>query len=348
MTAPTSRGAAALFQHVVAVDVVLGRAWDAAKKMMRKGIKLAAPKVRCQYCGFKGCIGHGARKNVRAPPRQRHMCKRCGRTFSGTPGFKGRHYSSKAIARALREYVSGLSAQNVAYVLDGDGIKVHRSTVQRWIEEYSSLLWGFSLAIRPFVGYRWHCDEVFFKILGASRWLFAVMDSRTRFILAWDVSDTKMAYKPLPLFMAARKLAGVVPWVFVTDGLQAFQGAAIKAFKKAGGFRLVHVRDIHLKNKFNSNNVYERLNGEIVARTKTARGFNLAHDPERDRLLGGGCPALVRMCVVHHNFFRPHSGLGGKTPAEAAGISIGGEDKHITMIWNAAVRAKADAKAGAA
>ncbi len=157
-----------------------------------------------------------------------------------------------------------------------------------------------------------------------------------------------MAYKPLPLFMAARKLAGVVPWVFVTDGLQAFQGAAIKAFKKGGGFRLVHVRDIHLKNKFNSNNVYERLNGEIVARTKTARGFNLAQDPERDRLLGGGCPALVRMCVVHHNFFRPHSGLGGKTPAEVAGISIGGEDKHITMIWNAAVRAKANAKAGAA
>ncbi len=88
-------------------------------------------------------------------------------------------------------------------------------------------------------------------------------------------------------------------------------------------------------------------NGEIVARTKTARGFNLAHDPERDRLLGGGCPALVRMCVVHHNFFRPHSGLGGKTPAEAAGISIGGDDK-LVMIWNAAVRAKADAKAGAA
>ena len=207
---------------------------------------------------------------------------------------------------------------------------------------------GVSLTIRHFVGYRWHCDDVFFKILGAGRWLFTVMDGRTRFILAWDVSDTKMAYKPLPLFMAARKLAGVVPWVFVTDGLQAFQGAAIKAFKKAGGFRLVHVRDIHLKNKFNGNNMCERLNGEIVNRTKTARGFNLTPDPERDRLFGGGCPAMMRMYIVHHNFFRPHSGLGGKTPAEAAGISIGGDDKYVTMIWNAAVRAKADVRAGAA
>ena len=99
---------------MVAVDVVLSRTWDAAKKMMRKGVKLAAPKARCQYCGFKGCIGHGKRKNVLAPPRQRHTCKRCGRTFSGTPGFKGKHFSSKVIARAMREYISGLSVHTVA------------------------------------------------------------------------------------------------------------------------------------------------------------------------------------------------------------------------------------------
>ncbi len=54
------------------------------------------------------------------------------------------------------------------------------------------------------------------------------------------------------------------------------------------------------------------------------------------------------MRVARHNFFRPHSGLGGKTPAGAAGMSICGEDKFVTMMWNAAVRAKADAKAGAA
>ncbi len=256
---------------------------------------------------------------MRAPPRQRYICKRCGHTFSGTPGFKEKYFGYRVIARTLREYVSGLSVHTVAYVLDGDDIKVHRSTVQRWIEEYSSLLWGVSLAIRPFVGYRWHCDEVFFKILGAGRWFFTVMDDRTRFILAWDVSDTKMAYKPLPLFMAARKLAGVVPWVFVTDGLQVFQGAATKAFRKAGRFQLAHVKDIHLKNKFNSNNIYERLNGEIVDRTKTARGFNLALDPERDRLLGGGCPAPIRMRTTISS--DPTRGWAARPPPRWRGYS---------------------------
>ncbi len=47
-------------------------------------------------------------------------------------------------------------------------------------------------------------------------------------------------------------------------------------------------------------------------------------------------------------FLPAHSGLGGKTPAGAAGISIGGDDKYVPMTWNAAVRTKADAVAGAA
>lgn len=41
---------------------------------------------------------------------------------------------------------------------------------------------------------------------------------------------------------------------------------------------------------------------------------------------------------VYHNYFRPHEGLQGKTPAEAAGIKIEGENPWITMIQNASRR----------
>ena len=44
----------------------------------------------------------------------------------------------------------------------------------------------------------------------------------------------------------------------------------------------------------------------------------------------------MRLLVVHHNFFRPHEGLGGKTPAETAGIIMHGDNEWITMIANAA------------
>ena len=43
--------------------------------------------------------------------------------------------------------------------------------------------------------------------------------------------------------------------------------------------------------------------------------------------------------IIYHNFFREHQGLNGITPAEAAGITIRGEDKWATMIANAALQA---------
>ena len=36
------------------------------------------------------------------------------------------------------------------------------------------------------------------------------------------------------------------------------------------------------------------------------------------------------------NYFREHEGLEGKTPAEAAGIKVEGDNKWITIIQNAA------------
>lgn len=39
---------------------------------------------------------------------------------------------------------------------------------------------------------------------------------------------------------------------------------------------------------------------------------------------------------LYHNYFREHEGLEGKTPAEAAGIKIEGNNKWVTVIQNAA------------
>jgi hypothetical protein len=38
---------------------------------------------------------------------------------------------------------------------------------------------------------------------------------------------------------------------------------------------------------------------------------------------------------LHHNYFRQHERLNGKTPADIAGIKIEGENKWITVIQNA-------------
>ena len=282
----------------------------------------------CAKCDY--CIKKFSEK------KQRYLCKKCNRTFSGIPGFSGRHYSPSIIRRGLDDHVSGKSLGAVARGLGYDHIVVSRTTIYRWSNDYSRLLDRFMRSLRPIVGLKWHCDEIFHKISGVDRWLFAVMDGKTRYILSHDASGTKFGYKPRPLFEAARRVAGVDPWIFVTDGLAAFEKAAIKAFRRRKGFRLLHIRDIHLQNIFNTNNIYERLNGEFKDRIKTGRRFKRKLDKKTDHKLGHGCPALLRLLVIHHNFFKPHSALDGKTPAEAAGIIIHGDDKWVAMIANAA------------
>ena len=38
---------------------------------------------------------------------------------------------------------------------------------------------------------------------------------------------------------------------------------------------------------------------------------------------------------IHHNYIRPHESLNGKTPSEACGIQIKGQNKWFTLIQNA-------------
>ena len=189
--------------------------------------------------------------------------------------------------RVLREVVRGLSCASAQGMLADEGTVVHESTIYRWAAHYSVMMEGYARRIGPRTGHKWHCDEIYFRVRGRTGYLFTVMDGRSRFILSHGISDTKFGYDPLKLFAAARTLAGTPPWIFVTDGLPPFIDAARGAFRRRTGFRLIHIREIHMKEQFNNNNPHERLNGEFRDRFKTVRGFRAEN------------PALVRLSILH-------------------------------------------------
>ncbi len=72
-----------------------------------------------------------------------------------------------------------------------------------------------------------------------------------------------------------------------------------------------------------NNNKMERMNGELRDREKVVRGVKREDSP------------LLTGLQIYHNFVRPHMGLKGQTPADAAGISVKGRDKWLTLIQNA-------------
>ena len=74
----------------------------------------------------------------------------------------------------------------------------------------------------------------------------------------------------------------------------------------------------------------ERLNGEFRDREKVMRGVKKEDSPIFDGY------------QIYHNYIRPHMALGNKTPSEACGIKIEGNDKWLTIIQNASYEPKVD------
>ena len=91
--------------------------------------------------------------------------------------------------------------------------------------------------------------------------------------------------------------------------------------KKAN--RTGHIREIALNGVRHNNNKMERMNGEIRDREKVMRGLERKDSP------------ILTGYQLFHNYIRPHMALKGKTPSEAAGITVEGENKWLTLIQNA-------------
>jgi hypothetical protein len=67
----------------------------------------------------------------------------------------------------------------------------------------------------------------------------------------------------------------------------------------------------------------ERMNGEIRDRERVMRTLEKADTP------------ILKGMQIYHNYVRPHEALKGRTPSEAAGINVQGENKWLTLIQNA-------------
>src|SRR5450759_3823319 len=62
--------------------------------------------------------------------------------------------------------------------------------------------------ITPNVSDTWRADEIYIKIRGDRKYLFAMMDDETRFWIAQEIAETKDKHDARMLFMRAKRLMG--------------------------------------------------------------------------------------------------------------------------------------------
>ena len=279
----------------------------------------------CITCHSDKIVKDGLRHNKKGDI-QKWFCKNCNSYFTINLGFEKMKHDPQGITMAMQLYFSGESLRNVSKALRLLGMEVTHQTIYNWIVKYTKLLKEHLNKITPEVGDAWRADEVFIKVRGELKYVFSVMDDETRFWIAQEVANRKEGHNARGLLQKAKEVTGTKPKVFITDGLGSYAEAYQKEFWTAKRQdRTLHIKHIHLQGDMN-NNKMERLNGEFRDREKVVRGIK-----KNDSVIIDGYQ-------LYHNYLRPHMGLDGKTPAEACGITIQGDNKWKTLIQNASIR----------
>jgi len=277
--------------------------------------------TECIFCGSQNIVKDGVRKNKRGDI-QKFYCRDCKHYFTFNIGFERMKHNPQAITSAMQLYFSGESLRNTQKSLRLLGVEVSHKTVFMWIKKYVGLMQTYVEKIVPNVSDTWRADELYVKIKGDMKYLFALMDDETRFWIAQEVAETKHQHDARRLFKMGERLMGKKPMTLITDGLPTYHDAYKKEWRTLAYPRTEHIRHITIRGDRN-NNKMERLNGEIRDRERTMRGLKKDDTP----ILAG--------YQLFHNYIRVHEGLEGKTPAEACGIKVEGKNKWITLIQNA-------------
>jgi putative transposase len=275
--------------------------------------------ISCRYCSSENIVKKARRQN-KYGAIQRYLCKECGKRFSFNIGFEKMQATPQMITGAMQLYFSGESLRNVQKFLKLQGLEVSHVSVYNWINRYVGLMQEYLQKIQPNVSNVWRTDELYLKISGETKYLYALMDDQTRFWIAQQIAHTKYTQDIRPLFREGRKVAAKKPALLISDGARNFHRAWKREFADA---ETKHIRHIHLDGD-RHNNKMERMNGEIRDREKTMRGLK-----KKSTVVMPGYQ-------LYHNYFREHEGLDGLTPAEAANIRIEGSNKWMTVIQNAA------------
>jgi transposase-like protein len=305
-------------KHVIACQI----RYEMREKVRENIIIKPVEVTTCLLCHGTDLKKFGLRHN-KYGDIQRFLCVGCHRTFSVNLGFERMKHNPQGITMAMQLYFSGESLRNTARSLRLIGVEVSYRTVLNWINKYTALMEKYLDKITPNVSDTWRADELFLKVKGNMKYLYALMDDQTRFWIAQEVADTKFTADLRPLFQKGKEIAEKNPKTLITDGAPNFHEAYEREFyTNRLETRTEHLRDIRMDGTVH-NNKMERMNGEIRDRERVMRTLE---KPDTQILKG---------MQIYHNYVRPHEALKGKTPSEVAGIKVEGENKWITLIQNA-------------
>ena len=91
--------------------------------------------------------------------------------------FKGSHFERDVILWGVRWYVAyPISYRHLEEMMEGRGVEVDHSTLNRWVVKYAPLLERQFRARKLPVGGSWRLDETYVKVKGCWKYLYRAVD----------------------------------------------------------------------------------------------------------------------------------------------------------------------------
>jgi len=288
-----------LCKHIYAVNFVM----DLPRIVLENTFAL---NRLCKYCGSSKVVNKGKRYN-KSGSVQLLGCKACGRRFKDEGGLELGVTDVLQAIIAVDLHYKGVSLRNISdHILQVYGVRRPTSTLHGWIVRLRDLLIGASEDCKPVVGDKWLADEMLVKVQGKERYLWNIMDYKTRQLIASKLTEGRGSEEALSVIKDAIKKAGKRPKELVTDGLKSYSSALISL----GSPATKHTSNAGIS-KADNNNRIERVHNTIRALANARRGVRSSDD------LNG--------MAAYYNLLRPHMSLHERAPYQAASgtMSVG-------------------------
>lgn len=319
-------------KHCIALDYYLRLKTQVAIDIEKQTDQPIPEEITlCPECQSPSAICYG--KRGKRVVKQIMRCRDCGRQFRKQhDAFARLQTDPRMISLVLSMHCRNVSLRGICATLNETyGIKVAPTTVLNYLKRYEALLNQYMTSLKPKFAGNVNIDELYVKIDGQMKYLFAALDPDTRYMLCTVLSQKKDYKGARELF---RSLARAVGHDKKTQTIKSITTDAMPSYKKA--FDTYFVTDsktktvnppklIHgagIKSPVGDNNISERVNNTIRTRERNYRGLKTDETP------------MLPLFVAYYNLVREHQALG-MTPGQKAGLKGLGREKWLELIKQA-------------
>ena len=176
--------------------------------------------VNCPECDSAWVVKIGIRNG-----QQRYLCRKCKKSFRANGKASGRHMDAELMGGAISDFYAGKSYKAITEGLEDeyDISEPSKGTVYLWVKDYTDAATG-EMKDHPAKtgGGDWVADEMVVKVAGKKAYLWDIMDTDSRYILASHLSYRRDGHAARAMLRKALAASDGPPKTITTDKWRAY------------------------------------------------------------------------------------------------------------------------------